>query len=58
MVEIAKALLTNVRLLILDEPTASLTEAETARLFELMARLKASASGSFMFLIASPKSAG
>ena len=45
MVEIAKALLTNVRLLILDEPTASLTEAETARLFELMARLKASGVG-------------
>jgi ribose transport system ATP-binding protein len=45
MVEIAKALLTNVRLLILDEPTASLTEAETARLFELMARLKSSGVG-------------
>jgi ribose transport system ATP-binding protein len=45
MVEIAKALLTNVRLLILDEPTASLTEAETARLFDLMARLKASGVG-------------
>jgi ribose transport system ATP-binding protein len=45
MVEIAKALLTNVQLLILDEPTASLTEAETARLFELMARLKASGVG-------------
>jgi ribose transport system ATP-binding protein len=45
MVEIAKALLTRVRLLILDEPTASLTEAETARLFELMARLKSSGVG-------------
>ncbi len=45
MVEIAKALLTNVRLLILDEPTASLTEAETARLFALMARLKSSGVG-------------
>ena len=45
MVEIAKALLTNVQLLILDEPTASLTEAETARLFELMARLKSSGVG-------------
>jgi ribose transport system ATP-binding protein len=45
MVEIAKALLTNVRLLILDEPTASLTEAETTRLFGLMARLKSSGVG-------------
>ena len=32
MVEIAKAFLTEVRLLILDEPTASLTEAETQNL--------------------------
>ena len=31
MVEIAKAFLTEVRLLILDEPTASLTEAESAK---------------------------
>ena len=40
MTEIAKALLGRVRLLILDEPTASLTERETGRLFELIARLK------------------
>lgn len=40
MAEIAKALLAHVRLLILDEPTASLTERETGRLFELIARLK------------------
>ncbi|MDB5625805.1 MAG: transporter related protein, partial [Tardiphaga sp.] len=40
MTEIAKALLSRVRLLILDEPTASLTERETGRLFELIARLK------------------
>lgn len=40
MAEIAKALLGRVRLLILDEPTASLTERETGRLFELIARLK------------------
>src|SRR5712692_9980675 len=39
MAEIAKALLGRVRLLILDEPTASLTERETGRLFELIARL-------------------
>lgn len=40
MTEIAKALLGNVRLLILDEPTASLTERETGHLFDLIARLK------------------
>jgi ribose transport system ATP-binding protein len=40
MAEIAKALLGRARLLILDEPTASLTERETGRLFELIARLK------------------
>ncbi|MBO0903348.1 sugar ABC transporter ATP-binding protein [Jiella sonneratiae] len=45
MAEIAKALLGNVRLLILDEPTASLTERETGRLFELIARLKSQGIG-------------
>ena len=45
MVEIAKAFLTNVRLLILDEPTASLTDLEVARLFELVMRLRASGVG-------------
>ena len=39
MVEIAKAFLTEVRLLILDEPTASLTDAEAAKLFDLVAKL-------------------
>jgi ribose transport system ATP-binding protein len=45
MVEIAKAFLTEVRLLILDEPTASLTDAEAAKLFDLVTRLKASGVG-------------
>jgi ribose transport system ATP-binding protein len=41
MVEIAKGLRGEVSVLILDEPTASLTDKETQRLFELVARLKA-----------------
>ena len=41
MVEIAKALLQDVHLLILDEPTASLTDREAEKLFELVLALKA-----------------
>ncbi len=41
MVEIAKALLDDPKILILDEPTASLTDREAGRLFELIAALKA-----------------
>lgn len=41
MVEIAKGLRAEVSVLILDEPTASLTEKETSKLFELIERLKA-----------------
>ena len=45
MVEIAKAFLTEVRLLILDEPTASLTDVEVAKLFEIVNKLKQSGIG-------------
>ena len=40
LVEIAKALSLNARLLIMDEPTSSLTLAETARLHEVVAGLR------------------
>jgi rhamnose transport system ATP-binding protein len=45
LVEIAKALGGNLRALILDEPTASLTERETERLFGIIQRLRASGAG-------------
>jgi len=40
VVEIAKALTLDCRILILDEPTAALTESETEALFRIMKRLK------------------
>jgi ribose transport system ATP-binding protein len=45
MVEIAKALRSDLSVLILDEPTASLTDRETDALFALVARLKAEGVG-------------
>lgn len=45
MTEIAKALLHDVRVLILDEPTASLSERETERLFQIIDELKAKGVG-------------
>ena len=40
LVEIAKALSLETRILIMDEPTSALTESEVARLFRVMDRLK------------------
>ena len=45
MVEIAKALLQDLHLLILDEPTASLTDREAERLFKLVLDVKAKGAG-------------
>ncbi len=45
MVEIAKAFRSELSILILDEPTASLTERETDRLFELVEQVKAQGVG-------------
>ncbi len=41
LVEIAKALSKNARILVLDEPTSALTEAETEHLFNILKKLKA-----------------
>jgi ribose transport system ATP-binding protein len=41
VVEIARALLTQPRILIMDEPTSSLTQSDTERLFAVIARLRA-----------------
>jgi ribose transport system ATP-binding protein len=41
LVEIAKALSGNARILLLDEPTASISEHEAAALFEILRRLRA-----------------
>jgi ribose transport system ATP-binding protein len=45
MVEIAKALSLNAEVLIMDEPTSSLTESEIDRLFEIIQELKAQGVG-------------
>ncbi len=45
IVEIAKAIGSNARILILDEPTASLTEREAERLFRVVADLRKSGAG-------------
>lgn len=45
MVEIAKALSHRSRILIMDEPTAALSDAETAELFTIIGRLRAEGAG-------------
>ena len=45
LIEIAKALSVDARLLVLDEPTAALTSTETTQLFEIMRRLRDSGVG-------------
>ena len=45
LVEIAKALSKNAKILVLDEPTAALTESEVATLFDILRKLKADGVG-------------
>lgn len=45
LVEIAKAVGRDARILIMDEPTASLSEREVERLFQVIARLRATGAG-------------
>ncbi len=49
LIEIARALAHDARLVIMDEPTSSLTEREAARLFDAVARLR-SAGGSVLYI--------
>src|SRR5439155_15377562 len=45
LVEIARALVSWARVIVFDEPTSSLTQADARRLFEVIGRLKRSAYG-------------
>ena len=45
VVEIARAIAQNARVLVLDEPTAALSEAEAQRLFELVSEMRAGGMG-------------
>jgi len=40
LVEVARALVTDARIIVMDEPTSSLTQEDTAQLFELIRRLR------------------
>jgi ribose transport system ATP-binding protein len=54
MVEIAKALAQDARILVFDEPTSALSDRETERLFALIGRLKANGVA-IVYIIASPR---
>lgn len=45
LVEIAKALATSARIIVMDEPTAALSDREIERLFEIIRRLRAAGAG-------------
>ena len=45
LVEVARAMIVGARVLVLDEPTSSLTASDAARLFELIARLRSQGLG-------------
>lgn len=49
MVEIAKAISVNAKVLIMDEPTAALTESEIESLFDVTRMLKAQGTGLSIF---------
>lgn len=49
MIEIAKALMTHAKVIVMDEPTAALTEREIQKLFEVITSLKRKASPSCIF---------
>jgi ABC-type sugar transport system ATPase subunit len=55
LVEIAKALSMEFRIITMDEPTAALNAAEVARLFEIIEKLRNEESPFFMFLIGSER---
>lgn len=50
MVEIAKAVSYNAKVIVLDEPTSSLSEREVKKLFEIIRRLKEQKNISFVFI--------
>ena len=53
LVEIAKALSTNARIIVMDEPTSCLTLTETNRLFKLIAELKSSGRERYLYFASS-----
>lgn len=58
MIEIARAISTNAKMIIMDEPTAALTDREIESLFEVIDSLRKQGSASFIFLTEWKKSLG